>query len=171
MVPMQKMTARQIVLPVLYLQDGNSMALAVCCYGNRGVLCCARQGSRVYSCKNDSRAEKYDSTTANKMKDACECAYNAKKLRKESPTLFDAYKNPAFKKLNEHVFAIFPGWAAYDTIAATVYAFLVSPDDVMEAIYLGFHTSGDSDSIASMTDALLAHLWGNNNYHLILLRI
>src|SRR3990172_11778631 len=61
----------------------------------------------------------------------------------------------------------FPGWAADDAIAATVYcyfSFYNDPDphffflqlfSPLLPIILGVHTTGDSDSIASMTGALV----------------
>jgi ADP-ribosylglycohydrolase len=52
----------------------------------------------------------------------------------------------------------FPGWTADDAIAATVYcsfSFVTVSDDPRLPILLGVHTTGDSDSIASMTGALI----------------
>jgi len=58
-------------------------------------------------------------------------------------------------KSSEDVFKEFQGWAAHDAIAATAYIFAISHDDLKKAIYLGVHTPGDSDSIASMAGALV----------------
>jgi ADP-ribosylglycohydrolase len=100
-------------------------------------------------------AYQYDAVTANKIKIAYEYAQRAKELRKPFDDIFQAYENAEFRKYNDYVFSIFLGWAAHDAIAATVYAFALSPDNVMEAVYLGVHTPGDSDSIASMAGALV----------------
>lgn len=55
----------------------------------------------------------------------------------------------------EQIFAQWPGWAAHDAIASTVYVFLKHPDDLEKALVLGANMYGDSDSIASMAGALV----------------
>ncbi|MFI5333318.1 MAG: ADP-ribosylglycohydrolase family protein [Candidatus Babeliales bacterium] len=62
----------------------------------------------------------------------------------------------------KHVYEEFLGWDARTAIAATVYTFLMAPDNPREAIYLGVHTPGDSDSIASMAGALVGARIGFN---------
>ena len=58
-------------------------------------------------------------------------------------------------KSSDAVFTEFQGWAAHETIAATLYIFLKYPNNLKEAIILGVNTPGDSDSIASMAGALV----------------
>jgi ADP-ribosylglycohydrolase len=53
------------------------------------------------------------------------------------------------------IFHTYLGWAADDALAAALYIFALCPDNVTDAIYLGVHTPGDSDSIASMAGALV----------------
>ncbi len=100
-------------------------------------------------------AQKYDMTTAEKMRKAYALAQEAKPKLVQFSTVYEALANPDFRKFHDHVFTKFKGWAADDAIAATVYIFALVPDDVMQAIYLGVHTPGDSDSIASMVGALV----------------
>jgi ADP-ribosylglycohydrolase len=138
------------------LTHGHPIALAACAAMAMGVAYANQGETPEYIVeKMIAAARVYDNDTANKIVKACEYAQQAKKLRVQSNTLFEAYKNPTFRQFNDHVFTTFPGWAAHDAIAATVYAFLLSPDNCMEAIYLGVHTPGDSDSIASMVGALV----------------
>lgn len=47
------------------------------------------------------------------------------------------------------------GWAAHEAIAAALYVFRRHGDDVRRALLEGANTPGDSDSIASMTGALV----------------
>lgn len=47
------------------------------------------------------------------------------------------------------------GWAAHEAIAASLYIFLRHADDPEEAILEGANTPGDSDSLASITGALV----------------
>lgn len=56
---------------------------------------------------------------------------------------------------SQGVFKKYLGWAADDAIAATAYIFAISCNNVNDAICLGVHTPGDSDSIASMAGALV----------------
>jgi len=138
------------------LTHGHPIALAACAAMATGIAHANQGKTPEYIVeKMVSAARVYDKGTADKIVKAREYAQQAKKLRAQSNSLFEAYKNPAFRQLNDHVFTTFPGWAAHDAIAATVYAFLLSSDNCMEAIYLGVHTPGDSDSIASMVGALV----------------
>ncbi len=100
-------------------------------------------------------AQKYDMNTAEKMRQAYALAQKAKPKLAQFSMVYEALANPDFRKFHDHVFTTFQGWAADDAIAATVYIFALVPDDVMQAIYLGVHTPGDSDSIASMVGALV----------------
>lgn len=49
----------------------------------------------------------------------------------------------------------FEGWAAHEAVAAALFIYLTSPDDYAKAIFIAVHTSGDSDTIASMVGALV----------------
>lgn len=139
------------------LTHGNPMALAACAAMATGVAYAVQGKSPDYIVgKMIAAACRYDTVTADKINAAYMAAQQAKKLRAPFNTLFEAfYKDSEFRQFNDQVFSTFPGWAAHDAIAATVYAFVLSPDNVMEAIYLGVHTPGDSDSIASMAGALV----------------
>ena len=103
-------------------------------------------------------AQKYDMTTAEKMRQAYALAQEAKPKFAQFRRVrggYEALANLDFRKFHDYVFTKFQGWAADDAIAATVYIFALTPDDVRQAIYLGVHTPGDSDSIASMVGALV----------------
>jgi ADP-ribosylglycohydrolase len=138
------------------LTHGDPIALAACAAMATGVAY-AVQGKDVEFIveKMIAAARHYDITTARKIKTAHTYAQIAQKLRKPFSDIFQAYKNPEFRTFNDKFFNAFLGWAAHDAIAATVYVFTLSPDNIMEAIYLGVHTPGDSDSIASMAGALV----------------
>jgi hypothetical protein len=60
---------------------------------------------------------------------------------------------------HEVVLTKFPGWISDDEIAVALYCCLVS-DNVMSGIYLGVHSPGDSDSVASIAEALLDAKYG-----------
>jgi ADP-ribosylglycohydrolase len=138
------------------LTHGDPMALAACAAMATGTAYAVQGKTPDYIVgKMIAAANRYDAVTANKINSAYMLAQQAKDLRKPFGDIFQAYKNPQFRAFNDHVFSTFLGWAAHDAIAATVYAFVLSPDNVMEAIYLGVHTPGDSDSIASMAGALV----------------
>ncbi len=91
-------------------------------------------------------ASKYSFETAKRMHDAAEQAFR---------------KKNSFKSVDEAItgsqglYSKYEGWAAHDAIAATIYTFILYPDDLKSAIRLGANTPGDSDSIASMAGALV----------------
>ncbi|PKN03271.1 hypothetical protein CVU75_03090 [Candidatus Dependentiae bacterium HGW-Dependentiae-1] len=94
-------------------------------------------------------ARTYDEKTAQMLETAIAYAQKNKQA-KNFIELFEVSK-PVFEQ--------FQGWAAHEAIAAALYCFLVCADNVKGAIYLGVHTSGDSDSIACMAGALVgAHV-------------
>jgi len=127
------------------LTHGDPIALAACAAMATGVAYAAQgENPNIITEKMIAAAGQYDAVTARKMERAYKFAQQAK-----------TYKGHELRKHNDKVFTEFLGWAAHDAIAATVYAFTLSPDNVMEAIYLGVHTPGDSDSIASMAGALV----------------
>lgn len=90
-------------------------------------------------------ARKYDEKTAQMLEAAITYAQQNKKA-KNNTELFE---------LSKPVFEQFQGWAAHEAIAAALYCFLVSAESVKNALYLGVHTPGDSDSIACMAGALV----------------
>jgi len=107
-------------------------------------------------------ATPYDTETAEKIKDAHQIAHKVRELL----TPFDfnihmALQDQEFRAFHKEVFERYPGWRADDAIAATVYAWALFPTNIRSAIYVGVHTPGDSDSIASMTGALAGALGGN----------
>lgn len=69
--------------------------------------------------------------------------------------------NPTIMSQQE-VFARLQGWNAHEAIAAAVYIFASRPDNVREALAMGVHTPGDSDSIASLAGALVGAQVGMN---------
>ena len=81
-------------------------------------------------------ARKYDKGTAEMIEKATAYARN-----KEKPSV---------------VLEEFQGWAAHEAIAAAVYIYLMEPDSIQRAIFMGVHTPGDSDTIASIAGALVA---------------
>ncbi len=103
----------------------------------------------------------YDAGTAQKIRKALNYAKEAKALlNKSGDTIQQALKNPSFRAFHDKVFAEFPGWAADDAIAATVYVFALFPTDLESTLYVGVHTPGDSDSIAAMSGALVGAYHG-----------
>ncbi|MDR3646371.1 MAG: ADP-ribosylglycohydrolase family protein [Candidatus Babeliales bacterium] len=76
-------------------------------------------------------------------------------------------------KHSKSLFEKYEGWAADDAIAATAYIFALSSKypkiNVNNALILGVHTPGDSDSIASMSGALIGAYVGakefNHNFY------
>lgn len=138
------------------LTHGDPLALAACAAMATGVAYAVQGKDPDFIVgKMVKAAHQYDVVTAHKIEMAYMAAQRAKELRKPFGDIFQAYENAEFRQFNDHVFSTFLGWAAHDAVAATVYAFALSPDNIMEAIYLGVHTPGDSDSIASMAGALV----------------
>ncbi len=101
-----------------------------------------------------SAALEYDTETAQKMRTAEIYATEAKVLLK-GRSIEQALNDATFRAFHDKVFAQFPGWAAHDAIAATVYVFSLFPEDIESALYVAVHTPGDSDSIAAMAGALV----------------
>lgn len=105
-------------------------------------------------------AGKYDQQTADSMGKALGYAiinrHNIAALNRQEQW-------PALVKISEPVYKEFLGWDARSAIAATLYTFAVTyASSVQKAIYLGVHTPGDSDSIASMAGALVGAKSGFN---------
>lgn len=100
-------------------------------------------------------AQKYDKITADKMKNAVECARKLKTIY-SFDNLFDDLGNSDsyLRKYHDKFFSKYLGWSAQDAIAGAIYLFTLFPNDVEKAVYLGVHTPGDSDSIASLAGAL-----------------
>lgn len=91
-------------------------------------------------------ARKYDDATAKMIDDA---AALARKNKRGSVALEKTFER------SRPVFQRFQGWSAHEAVAAAVYIFVMVPDDIRAALYLGVHTPGDSDSIASMAGSLV----------------
>ncbi len=81
-------------------------------------------------------AKKYDAKTSEMMQQVVEYAKN----KQISP---------------EKVFEEFQGWAAHEAIAATIYIFNKTPDDVQTAVEMAVNTPGDSDTIATLVGVLV----------------
>lgn len=64
---------------------------------------------------------------------------------------------------NEYIFNKFQGWAAHEAIAATIYIFNKTPDDVQKAVEMAVNTPGDSDTIATLVGALVGAYSGGFN--------
>lgn len=118
--------------------------------------------------KYDSVEERFNEFTKRtekscwaKMEDAVALARSVKQSNIElekNDLVFGANNmelNTLFKKSNQcKIFHTYEGWAADDAIAATIYTFALI-ENVNNAIVIGVHTPGDSDSIASMAGALV----------------
>lgn len=103
-------------------------------------------------------ARTYDEQTADLMDKAVGYAIDT---RHKIGGLNDHERWAALLKLSEPVYQEFLGWDARTAIAATMYTFAVTyGSDTKKAIYLGVHTPGDSDSIASMAGALIGAMDG-----------
>lgn len=152
------------------LTHGDPIALAACAAMAVGIAhCVPNSGKNIQQTINlmIEAAERYDTTTADKMRKAVHYARKAKPL-------LQTYNNNviaaltdhtgAYRKMHDRVFTEFLGWAADDAMAATVYLFVLLPDQLEQAIYLGVNTPGDSDSIASMIGALVGTRVGVTSY-------
>lgn len=100
-------------------------------------------------------AQVYDANTAQKVRKAVELANQNKPMLDAYGSALGAFKSRIFCDEHERIFIRFPGWAADDALAGAVYCFCMSPDSIIDVIHLGVHTSGDSDSIASLAGALV----------------
>lgn len=105
-------------------------------------------------------SEQYDAVTTHKIRVAVSEAQKNKKYLQEHGSVLQALQDPAFRVEHERIFTLFPGFAAHDALAGAVYCFCMSPDNVLDALYLGVHTPGDSDSIASLAGALVGAYCG-----------
>jgi ADP-ribosylglycohydrolase len=95
-------------------------------------------------------AERYSTQLAEKIRKVRNYAQKTERVRGGVPV---------FNKEHDAIFTMFPGWAADDAIVAALYCYLVA-DDIISGIYLGVHSPGDSDSIASIAGALLGAKYG-----------
>ncbi len=129
------------------LTHGASSAKASCAAMGVGVALAVRQEDPdVVVNKMIEAARRYDQKTADMISEAAQLARANKKHCSNIKDMM---------RLSQPVYKKFLGWAAHDAIAATVYTFLLSPDNIKHAIMLGVHTPGDSDSIACMAGALV----------------
>lgn len=92
--------------------------------------------------------KKQEKSSWGKIEDALKSGYS---FNKKNDDVSLDYKI----KESQDIFKKYLGWAADDAIAATAYIFAISCKNVNDAICLGVHTPGDSDSIASMAGALV----------------
>ncbi len=126
-----------------FLSHGAPIARSACASMAAGTACALRnmQPAEVLECMVKT-ARKYDvagykSQTASLIEQAIEWA-----------------RNPALKSPAE-VFDLLRGWSAHEAVAAAAYIFASSPNNLQQAIEMGVHTPGDSDSIASLAGALV----------------
>jgi ADP-ribosylglycohydrolase len=138
------------------LTPSNPIALAACAAYAEGIVWVTHSKEPEFIAqKMIDAAHIYDKNTATKMKQVQEYAHQAQTLLAKHPTVYQAMKYPEFRAYHNKVFSAFEGWAADDAIAGALYIFMLVPHDPMAAIFLGVHTPGDSDSIASMVGALV----------------
>lgn len=141
------------------LTHGHPMALAACAAMATGIAYAMQDKDWDFIFKKMIKsAEKYDQGTADKMKKAIEHAQATEKIY--SGDILNDLNNKDMQDKHCKVFSMFEGWRADDAIAGVVYAVALAQNNknnnkIMEAIYIGVHTEGDSDSIASMAGALM----------------
>jgi ADP-ribosylglycohydrolase len=75
--------------------------------------------------------------------------------RKTANLIADAVARARAGEPPEEVLEELQGWAANDAIAAAVYVYMRHPDDFRAAVLEAANSPGDSDSIATLTGALL----------------
>jgi ADP-ribosylglycohydrolase len=110
-------------------------------------------------------AEKYDTSTAQKIKEAYQDALTMRTLVNDiqKPSELIAALKDLKSSISKHHFVVcdkFPGWRADDAVAAAVYAAFTSQKNPFLGIVLGIHSTGDSDSVASIGGALIGALYG-----------
>ncbi len=129
------------------LTHGDPIALAACAAQAVGIVA-ALQDKEPIEVVQDmiTVAQKYSKETANRMRDALKQALAKKDLFKSVDEAITG---------SQGLYSKYEGWAAHDAIAATIYTFILYPDNLKAAIRLGANTPGDSDSIASMAGALV----------------
>ena len=138
------------------LTHGDSLSKASCAAMAIGTALAMQNRDKDYIIKTMiAAAQEYDNVTATKLQEAYKRSEQAKKIvGKQDP--YKALLNPSnqFRKHHEEFFKEFLGWAAHDAMAGVVYLFNLCAQDAELAIFLGVHTPGDSDSIASLAGAL-----------------
>lgn len=134
------------------LTHGAPLALAACAAMAVGTALTVRQVSpSIVVEKMVEAAGRYDVQTAAMIERA---AQTAQKNRDALASRGGACVERVYD-ISKPVFEEFEGWAAHDAIAAATYIFVLVPDNIKMALYLGVHTPGDSDSIACMAGALV----------------
>ncbi|MCK5617096.1 ADP-ribosylglycohydrolase family protein [Candidatus Pacearchaeota archaeon] len=134
------------------LTHGAPIALAACAAMAVGTAySLKKEHPNIVVEKMIEAAKKYDKKTAGMIRDAADAAHKCsdhllergvvclERVRDASQLFFEKYQ----------------GWAAHEAIAAATYVYVMFPDNIKGAIYLGVHTPGDSDSIACMAGALV----------------
>lgn len=103
----------------------------------------------------------YDPLTSEKIRAAQSYSSQARLLiDTHGLTIKNFFNHPEFLQLHKKVVIEFKGWAAHYALAAAVYIFALFPHDISSALYLAVHTPGDSDSIASLSGALIGAFAG-----------
>lgn len=139
-----------------YLTHGAPMAVAACAAMAGGIACAMQDKTpdEIVSCMIRI-AYRHDVLTAQAMKKAHKYAQEHRAKIETMQKTIAMDRSLIERNLAKPVYEEFLGWDARTAIAATVYTFLMAPDSPRKAIYLGVHTPGDSDSIASMAGALV----------------
>lgn len=139
------------------ITHGHPMALAACAAMATGIAYAVQKKSPEYIVQEMIRAAtKYDPKTADRIKAATIAGKNALDLLKSKD-------EKQFNQYNNTILETYLGWNAQDAIAATVYVFTVFPNDPLRALALAIHTAGDSDSLGSMSLALIGALLGEDS--------
>lgn len=138
------------------LTHGAPLALASCA-GIAAGTAAAIRGESVEKIVDAiiAAAEQYDAIAADKVRNAYTLALKNRSSLTKYGSVMEAFKNNDFRTEHERIFNLFPGWAAHDALAGAVYCFVMSSESILNALYLGVHTPGDSDSIASLAGALV----------------
>ncbi len=141
-----------------FLTHGDPSARAACAAMAAGVAYAMQNKEQDFVIDQMILASReYDQATADNMVSAYCSAQEAKKLLKPHESVFEQLRQPdsMFRKHHDLFFKRFLGWSAQDAIAGAVYLFALCGSDTKAAIYLGVHTPGDSDSIATLAGALV----------------
>jgi ADP-ribosylglycohydrolase len=143
--------AEEVAVTQSLLTHGDPMAQAACAAMAVGIVHALHHKKRFEIAQEMMQAAAhYDMRTADMINQAIEYA----RKNYHADTIEELFE------LSKPVFARFRGWAAHEAIAAATYIFLVCSEDIQDAIFLGIHTPGDCDSIASMAAALVGAYGG-----------
>lgn len=142
------------------ITHGHSISLAACAAMAVGTALSVQKKNPDFVVeKMIEAAGRYDKKTADMIQEASVLAKeNYNTLANRGVACIERARD-----LSAPIFEKFQGWAAHDAIAATTYIFVLTPNNINNAIYLGVHTPGDSDSIACMAGALVGARVGVEN--------